>query len=530
MSMKSYIRKIGCLLWMAGTFFLASQHVFAGNFTSMEEAKKGIVEIQAGFKDEKGLFRKVKSGSGFLLSNREGKTYVVTGNRVARITKKEKKVFCEEHKIPEDKVPTEDAVRIIVKGDVTMETSILASSKAKDFAILDAENVINEKKSLRLRDDFAWEAGQEFSLMAFRQETKAQQFTDSDVEVYTGKVERKDVNLDKMYSFRYTAELPEDYIGGVLLDTDGYVVGIPNAVLSKPEEEKYAATIVNEIIEVLDNFSIYYDSYQKDQQREQLENLYKECTEMYESGEYNQNSQEGMQAALEQVKNMQETEYLSLEAMKEGCDLLQEAKSAMSPKTDKMKIVVFVLGGILVLLLLWLILLLAKSYMEKKKKTESTEVKRLEPHSEQKYKKEQKPVQRDQSERRERVLSQQREEQIERRAAQTQWKETEVLNQTDIIQVPAICLLREKTGEEFHIEKEETVIGKGAGAAICIEGNTAVSREHAVILKNHKGYFIKDKGSLNGTFVNEKRLKEAEEIMIDMGDIVRLANERFVVK
>lgn len=530
MSMKSYIRKIGCLLWMAGTFFLASQHVFAGNFTSMEEAKKGIVEIQAGFKDEKGLFRKVKSGSGFLLSNREGKTYVVTGNRVARITKKEKKVFCEEHKIPEDKVPTEDAVRIIVKGDVTMETSILASSKAKDFAILDAENVINEKKSLRLRDDFAWEAGQEFSLMAFRQETKAQQFTDSDVEVYTGKVERKDVNLDKMYSFRYTAELPEDYIGGVLLDTDGYVVGIPNAVLSKPEEEKYAATIVNEIIEVLDNFSIYYDSYQKDQQREQLENLYKECTEMYESGEYNQNSQEGMQAALEQVKNMQETEYLSLEAMKEGCDLLQEAKSAMSPKTDKMKIVVFVLGGIVVLLFLWFVQLLIRNNLEKKqeKKTQSSEAQKSDRYGEQRH--EQKAMQGYALERRKVIPSQRVNSQRECRETQTQWKDTEVLNGTEVMQTSAIWLFREKTGEEFQIENEETVIGKGAGAAIRIEGNTAVSREHAVILKKNEGYFIKDKGSLNGTFVNERRLKGAEEVLLCTGDIVYLANERFVVK
>ena len=71
--------------------------------------------------------------------------YIITGNRVARITKKEKRLFCEKHEIQLDTVPAEDVVRIIVKGDVAMETSILASSKAKDFAILNIENIANEE-------------------------------------------------------------------------------------------------------------------------------------------------------------------------------------------------------------------------------------------------------------------------------------------------------------------------------------------------------------------------------------------------
>ena len=162
--------------------------------------------------------------------------YIITGNRVARITKKEKRLFCEKHEIQLDTVPAEDVVRIIVKGDVAMETSILASSKAKDFAILNIENIINEKQPLRLREDFEWKAGEKVSVLSFRQEIKGQQFMDSDVEEYIGEIQIKDVNLDKEYSFRYAAELPDDCIGGVLLDEEGYVIGIPNSVLSKPQE------------------------------------------------------------------------------------------------------------------------------------------------------------------------------------------------------------------------------------------------------------------------------------------------------
>lgn len=65
-------------------------------------------------------------------------------------------------------------------------------------------------------------------MLSFRQEIKGQQFMDSDVEEYIGEIQIKDVNLDKEYSFRYAAELPDDCIGGVLLDEEGYVIGIPN--------------------------------------------------------------------------------------------------------------------------------------------------------------------------------------------------------------------------------------------------------------------------------------------------------------
>ena len=78
MGIRLQIQKIGCLLWLVGICFLIPQHVLAEGLTGLEEAKKGIVEIQAGFKDEKGIFRKVKSGSGFLIGGREGKMYIKT--------------------------------------------------------------------------------------------------------------------------------------------------------------------------------------------------------------------------------------------------------------------------------------------------------------------------------------------------------------------------------------------------------------------------------------------------------------------
>lgn len=523
MGIRLQIQKIGCLLWLVGICFLIPRHVLAEGLTGLEEAKKGIVEIQAGFKDEKGIFRKVKSGSGFLIGGREGKMYIITGNRVARITKKEKRLFCEKHEIQLDTVPAEDVVRIIVKGDVAMETSILASSKAKDFAILNIENIINEKQPLRLREDFEWKAGEKVSVLSFRQEIKGQQFMDSDVEEYIGEIQIKDVNLDKEYSFRYAAELPDDCIGGVLLDEEGYVIGIPNSVLSKPQEGQYAATAVNEIVEVLDNFSIYYDSYLKDKKKEELENLYKESVKMYESGIYKQDSLEKLETALAHVKDMKETGFLTMEEMEEGCASLQSAKNHLALKTDKSKIVVIVLGIILIVLFIWLLQLLIRNRIDEKKRNlqvQNPTTPRRQMHGD---------GQEVLQSRRE-ISSGQAQKREDYQDTQIEQKDTEVLTEIETSQISAICLARKKTGEEFFTDKERTVIGKGAAAGIRIEGNTAVSREHAVILRKKESYFIRDKGSLNGTFVNGKRLGESEEAIICTGDVVRLANEELAVK
>ena len=492
--MKSYIKKRICLLLLLGVSFWPLRYVYAGNFDNLEEAKKGIVEIQAGFRDAKGNFRKMKSGSGFLISNQEGKTYVVTGNRIVRITKKEKENFCNERGFTWDSSDGATVIRIIVKGDVAMETTVLARSRSKDFVILNADNVTNGKEALRLRDDFKWKADTEVYLMAFQQKIAKQQFTESDVKMYTGKIEMRDVNLDREYSFHYSAELPDDYVGGVLLDAEGYVVGIPNEVLSKANEGYRAATSVLELIDVLDNFSIYYDSALKDRQRERLENLYEECMEMRESSQYKEESQEQMQTALEQARTAKETGNASLNDLQDACMGLQEAKTSMVLKTGKIKIMVYILAGVIAGLVIMLLFLLMRGYIEKRK--------------EQAVNKVQKPGK-------------------ENLLAEGVWRESTSVRK-DCPQV--LMLEREETGQRFLVKKERTVIGKGEEAGVRIEGNTAISREHALIQYKRGTYSIGDLGSLNGTFVNGRRIMESEEICLRDGDRVRLANERFVIK
>ncbi len=107
-----------------------------------------------------------------------------------------------------------------------------------------------------------------------------------------------------------------------------------------------------------------------------------------------------------------------------------------------------------------------------------------------------------------------------------------------------IVLAGSSLGQMFRVEQNETVIGRGADAAIRIEDD-GVSRKHARVVQNGNVGWIEDLESANGTFVNEDRvarhlLRDGDKIQIRhlhaiaarLGlerDLVRALNQRMVV-
>jgi hypothetical protein len=66
-----------------------------------------------------------------------------------------------------------------------------------------------------------------------------------------------------------------------------------------------------------------------------------------------------------------------------------------------------------------------------------------------------------------------------------------------------------RAGESFIPSTERTMIGRSPECEIFLDDVT-VSRKHAVLVRNDDEYRIEDLGSLNGTFVNRKRIESAE--------------------
>ena len=86
-----------------------------------------------------------------------------------------------------------------------------------------------------------------------------------------------------------------------------------------------------------------------------------------------------------------------------------------------------------------------------------------------------------------------------------------------------------RAGEHFVPQGERTTIGRSPDCDIFLDDVT-VSRKHAVLLEQGGDYVIEDQGSLNGTFVNRKRIDAGTRL--ESGDEVQIGKYRlsFITK
>jgi hypothetical protein len=79
-----------------------------------------------------------------------------------------------------------------------------------------------------------------------------------------------------------------------------------------------------------------------------------------------------------------------------------------------------------------------------------------------------------------------------------------------------------RAGESFKPAGGRTRIGRSPECEIFLDDVT-VSRNHAVLVERDGAYVVEDQGSLNGTFVNRKRIDSAA---LSEGDEVQIGKYR----
>jgi hypothetical protein len=84
-----------------------------------------------------------------------------------------------------------------------------------------------------------------------------------------------------------------------------------------------------------------------------------------------------------------------------------------------------------------------------------------------------------------------------------------------------------RVGQSFALTGERMTVGRSPDADVFLDDVT-VSRDHAVLVHRHGGWVLDDSGSLNGTYVNRKRidshrLEDGDELQVGKYKLTYLA-------
>ena len=492
------------------------------------DAKNGIVEVVSGFSDKEGVFHKMKSASGFLIGNTEGRIYIVTNNSVVQNSSEAKEEYCRKYNISADDYGMADSIRIIVKGDVAVEAAVMAGSGELDFCILSTENVVNEKTALKLGDPALLSVGSAVYALGFPN-AKNLEYVTADVEIYQGNVQDKEAEQSERNYIQHSAVISESNTGGPLLDEDGYVVGINCKEYSDISSGRYYSLPVSELTEVLDNFAIAYDSRIRDELQETLLQQNQECHTLYESGAYKKTSLAELQQVLEETDELLTLERPSAEDMETALEHIASARKQLVPKMEKLLLVTYVLAGCILLCLIrlaWMFLL----YRKEKKDIISEESGGKAEHLDTEEK-EAEPVH---GERYDAVVQNPEYEHeetaglnyLQKNKCAERENNRRFANRTLYLE-----LTRERTGQAIEVNQPEFKIGKHPDQVdYFISDNKTISRKHACISWKNNTYYICDLGSANGTCLNGTELSEGLPEPLHDGDTAALSDEGFRVR
>jgi pSer/pThr/pTyr-binding forkhead associated (FHA) protein len=84
-----------------------------------------------------------------------------------------------------------------------------------------------------------------------------------------------------------------------------------------------------------------------------------------------------------------------------------------------------------------------------------------------------------------------------------------------------------RVGQSFPLRGDRVTIGRSPEAGVFLDDVT-VSRDHAVLVHRQGAWFLDDSGSLNGTYVNRKRveshrLEDGDELQVGKYKLTYLA-------
>lgn len=329
---------------------------YAAELSGIERARQGVVEIFSGIEDRSGNFYRMKNTCGCIVSSSENSNYMITTYQAIHISDELKNEYMALHQLDADQLNGDRVIKLVVEGDIMVDISVVAESEKKDFVLLKADSVINERNALLLGDTGELSAGDSVFVMGFSERLAKLEnagFETEDLLFYQGTLENLSHEVDGAVYLEHTAFINAGNNGGALFDADGYLVGLNNLAKSDAAGKRYASLSMDEIRTILNNYGIEFIDKKQDAEFMALRKIYEECQELYASGHFKSSSLNAMKEALEGAEELIRQEIRDVDAIAGQQELLVQAKGVLQEKMPLFAYLIYGLTAVLAAMLVW---------------------------------------------------------------------------------------------------------------------------------------------------------------------------------
>ena len=553
---------------------------------SVNDAKKGVLQVNLTYQGDDGTDTVIAYGSGFLINDE----YVVTCAHVVNLNTEDLQIVADYYGKSTKDIQSRLGYSVTISRDVAVGASIEVNSNEVDFSILKLEQSIQNRSPLTIRSSSTVEQTESVYAIGFPQESAVMQdintYTTDDVTITEGQVNKVTTGTN-LYSGKNTdyiqtsVKLTSGNSGGPMVDEEGYVVGVCEGATGTEAtgDNYFYAIAIDQVTEVCDSLGIQYSSSEgasdassdtdlidsqdseaaegedgtedaaaesasetEKADKSVLADLIAEC-DAVDSSEYTSESYSALTASLDAAKSVNTKTDASQEEVDAAVQSLQEAKNGLEAAKSGLSttmIIIIAAAGALVIVIIVIVVVMS-SKKKKNKGNASGQAYGNGPATGQ-MPGMSGPMNGGMSGQMNGAMPRGNQGGMPGQSggfAPSPMKpmnddgETTLLSgagETTVLShnVRGGRLTRVKNGESVEISKEEFVMGREQSRVdYCIKGNTSVGRVHAKIVVRGGAAYLVDLNATNGTFLNGVRCTPNREMPLKSGDRIAFSDEEY---